>query len=154
MLEEVLSTQRFLAWAVEYARSVALAYDPDCIILFGSTARNQQTPNSDIDLLVIGGKLPADHRLRFRQLMRLRPRFAPLQVQTFTRAEWDRMMAEKHVTVLEALKDGISLHGQELFARWRGMFEDWLRLGLRRTDCSWVVPSELQSETRIVAQSH
>jgi predicted nucleotidyltransferase len=146
MLEEVLSTQHFLAWAVEYARSVALAYDPDCIIVFGSTARNQQTPDSDIDVVVIGGNLPADHRLRFRQLMRLRPRFAPLQVQTLTRDEWDRMMARKHVTVLEALKDGIPLHGQEPFARWRRMFEEWLKLGLRRTDCSWVVPSTLQSE--------
>jgi hypothetical protein len=85
----------------------------------------------------------ADHRLRFRRLIRMRPRSAPLQVQTFTRAEWNRMMAEKHVTVLEALKDGIPLQGQELFARWRGMFEDWLGLGLRRTDCTWVVPAIL-----------
>jgi len=143
MLEELLSTQRFVAWAAEYARSVALAYDPDCIILFGSTARNQQTSDSDIDVLVIGGNLPADHRLRFRQLMRLRPRFAPLQVQTFTRAEWDCMITEKHVTVLEALKDGIPLHGEELFARWRAMFEDWLSLGLHRTKSSWVLPATL-----------
>lgn len=145
MLDEILSTQQFRIWAEEYAHSVALAYDPDCIILFGSAARNEQTPSSDIDILVIGGRLPESHRERFRLLIRLRPRFAPLQVQTFTRLEWERMMAEKHVTVLEALRDGIPLYGQALFAHWRSMFETWLSLGLRRTNCTWVIPPMLRT---------
>ena len=142
MLEMILSTKRFHDWAQEYAQSVAAVYNPDCIILFGSTTRNQQTPDSDIDVLVIGGNLPEDARQRFRQPIRLRPRFAPLQVQSFTRAEWEQMMAEKHVTVLEALKDGIPLHGRTLFKRWHQAFEDWSKLGLRRTDCAWIIPAE------------
>lgn len=147
MLDQIVTTQRFPIWAREYARSVALAYDPDCIILFGSTARDQHTPDSDIDILVIGGRLPDAHRERFRQLIRLRPRFAPLQVQTFTRPEWEHMLAEKHVTVLEALRDGIPLHGEALFARWRQAFETWLSLGLRRTRCTWVIPPALRTAT-------
>ena len=123
-----------------------MVYNPDCIILFGSVARNAQKQDSDIDVLVIGGDLPTNHRERFRLLMRLRPQLAPIQVQTFARADWERMMADKHVTVLEALKDGKALHGQGLFAQWRRQFQHWQDLGLRRTACTWVIPPALRSE--------
>lgn len=143
----LLTTQQLPIWAEDYARSVTAVYRPDCVILFGSVARNEQQRDSDIDILIIGGHLPMDQRQRFRLLMRLRPLLAPIQVQTFTRAEWDRMLTDKHVTVLEALRDGKALHGQELFAQWRRQFQYWLDLGLRRTDCTWVIPPALRGET-------
>jgi predicted nucleotidyltransferase len=146
MLENLLTAQQLPKWAEEYARSVAAMYDPDCIILFGSVARNAQSQDSDIDVIVVGGDLPARHRERFRLLMRLRPRLAPIQVQTFTRAEWESMMADKHVTVLEALRDGKALHGREIFGQWRRQFQRWQDLGLRRTDCTWVIPPALRSQ--------
>ncbi len=146
MLEKILTTSQLPIWAEEYAQSVASTYNPDCIILFGSVARNNQQQDSDIDILVIGGELPANHRERFRVLIRLRPRLAPIQVQTFTWGEWERMIADKHVTVLEALRDGKALHGHGLFAQWRQQFQGWLHLGLRRTDCTWVIPPALRDE--------
>ena len=146
MLETLLTPQQLPVWAEEYAQSVASIYDPDCIILFGSVARGAQKQDSDIDILIIGGDLPDNPRERFRLLMRLRPRLAPIQVQTFALSEWERMMADKHVTVLEALRDGKPLHGQEAFAQWRWQFQHWLDLGLRRTDCTWVIPPALRGE--------
>jgi predicted nucleotidyltransferase len=140
MLEKILTASQLPIWAEEYALSVAAAFHPDCIILFGSVARAAQRQDSDIDILVIGGDLPANQRERFRLLMRLRPWLAPIQVQSYTRPEWDEMMAGKHVTVLEALQDGRALHGQRLFARWRRQFRRWQSQGLRRTDCTWVIP--------------
>ena len=62
MLETILTTHQLPIWAEEYSRSVVAAYRPDCVILFGSVARGTQTQDSDIDILVIGGDLPADHR--------------------------------------------------------------------------------------------
>lgn len=147
MLESYLRTDQFLLWAEEYADNLATAYAPDCIILFGSVARNQHTPGSDIDILVIGGDLPEAQRDRFRLLMRLRPRFAPIQVQAFTRPEWERMLANRHVTALEALNDGIPLRGQALFNRWHAQFEGWRKLGLRRENCVWKIPHVLKSPT-------
>ncbi len=76
--------------------------------------------------------------------MRLRSLLAPIQVQAFTHAEWERMMARKHLTVLEALSDGKPLHGGPLFARWRRQFQRWQEQGLRRTECSWVAPPALR----------
>ncbi len=147
MLEHYLATKRFPTWAEQYAQAVAATYQPDCIILFGSVARSTHTPHSDIDVIVIGGDLPSSARERFLRLIRLRPRFAPIQVQSFTRAEWDRMLAAKHVTVLEALKDGQPLHGRALFRQWRREFEHWQSLGLQRNEASWHVPKTLQHQT-------
>lgn len=144
MLETILTTERLPIWAEEYARAVAAAYRPDCIILFGSVARETQGRDSDIDLIVIGGDLPSSHRERFRLLMRLRPLLAPLQVQTFTRTEWNEMMDDKHVTVLEALQDGKALYGRQLFAQWRRQFQQWQALGIQRTACTWVIPPALR----------
>jgi predicted nucleotidyltransferase len=144
MLEKILTTEQLPIWAEEFAQVVAATYAPDCIILFGSVARTEQKQDSDIDILVIGGNLPISHRERFRLLMRLRPQLAPIQVHTYTREEWKSMMDNKHVTVLEALKDGKALHGEELFTEWRQQFQHWINQGLRRTNCTWVIPSKLQ----------
>lgn len=147
MLEKMITASRLPGWADEYAQAVAEVYNPDCIILFGSVARNAQQYDSDIDILVIGGDLPVNHRARFRLLMQLRPRLAPIQVQTFTRAEWEAMIVTQHVTVLEALRDGKALHGQTLFAQWHQLFQHWLDLGLHRTHCTWVIPPALRGES-------
>ena len=65
------------------------------------------------------------------------------------------MMADKHVTVLEALHDGIPLYGQDLFAGWRREFERWMALGLRRTNCTWSLPPVLRSkETALVGSDY
>ena len=144
MLEQLLTAEQLPIWAAEYAKAVVDAYHPDCIILFGSVARNAQQRDSDIDILVIGGEMPVSARERFRLLMQLRPRLAPIQVQTFTRAEWEQMLVAKHVTVLEALKDGKALHGKRLFAQWRQVFRRWQAQGLYRTDCTWVIPVGLR----------
>lgn len=140
------TTEHLYAWANEYADAVARTYDPDCIILFGSVARGTATPDSDIDVVIVGGNLPDDFRSRFRLLMRLRPRLAPLQVHTYTWAEWEQMMDVQHVTTLEALHDGIALHGQDRFATWRRTFDHWLALGLRRTACTWEIPAALAAD--------
>ena len=144
MLQQLLTTNQLPIWADEFAAAVAAAYRPDCIILFGSVARNTQQQDSDIDIIVIGGDLPASHRERFRLLMNLRPRLAPLQVQSFTLAEWDSMMKKKHLSVLEALTDGKALYGQQLFNRWRRQLRRWQTQGLHRTRFAWVIPPLLR----------
>ena len=144
MLEQILTPNQLPIWADEFAAAVATAYHPDCIILFGSVARNTQQQDSDIDIIVIGGDLPASHRERFRLLMNLRPRLAPLQVQSFTLAEWDAMMKKKHLSVLEALTDGKALYGQQLFNRWRRQLHHWQTQGLHRTRSAWVIPPLLR----------
>jgi len=140
MLLQTSSRTQLLEWATEFANDVADTYRPDCIILFGSVARGEQTRSSDIDLIVIGGDLPENQRERFRTLMALRPRFAPIQVQSFTRTEWNQMRSERHLTALESLNDGILLHGKALFKGWRRQFKRWQQQGLHRDVSAWILP--------------
>jgi predicted nucleotidyltransferase len=141
MLEKILTTEQLPIWAEDFAQAVASTYAPDCVILFGSVARQEQKRDSDIDIIIVGGDLPENRSERFRLLMQLRPRLAPIQVQSFTLDEWQTMMDNKHVTVLEALKDGKALHGEDLFVQWRNRFLRWQKQGLRRTDCTWSLPA-------------
>jgi len=139
MLQHDLPTK-----ACRYARLVSEAIKPDCIILYGSVARNQAGPDSDIDVLLIGGNLEPNWFRRLTQLSRLVNGNGPIEAIGYTRTEWDTMMKEKHVTVLEALNDGIPLHGEDLFAQWRSEFEHWQTLGLRQMPACWILPPVLQ----------
>ena len=130
--------------AYDYAHLVTEAIKPDCIILYGSVARNQNGLDSDIDILVIGGNLELNWFERLIQLSSLINDNGPIEAIGYTRAEWEHMMKDKHVTVLEALNDGIPLHGEDVFAQWRTEFEHWQALGLRQIPACWILPPVLQ----------
>ena len=46
-------------------RELLHKYHAEYALLFGSYARGEATPNSDIDLVVVGGQLPAKGHLCF-----------------------------------------------------------------------------------------
>ncbi len=37
----------------EMARKIVQVYNPECVLLFGSHAKGQATPHSDVDLLIV-----------------------------------------------------------------------------------------------------
>ena len=46
----------------EIVRRLVQALDPDRIVLFGSRARGEASPESDIDLLIVKSSMEAKHR--------------------------------------------------------------------------------------------
>jgi hypothetical protein len=118
-------------------------FDPDCIILHGSMAQGTYVHDSDIDIVVIGGDLPANFLQRAYALNHLRDGSAPIEVVGYSRDEWKQMMANFHLTVLEALHWGKPLWGQSLFATWREQLAQWKEAGLRRKANSWVIPPSM-----------
>ncbi|GAB4533443.1 MAG: nucleotidyltransferase domain-containing protein [Anaerolineae bacterium] len=48
------------------------------VVLYGSVARNEHTPTSDIDLLIVAQDLPPSHRARNRLLAQLEEQLVPL----------------------------------------------------------------------------
>jgi predicted nucleotidyltransferase len=127
----------------DYCAHVVNAFHPDCIILHGSLARGGFTPTSDIDLVVIGGKLPENFLKRLFALNQFRDGKTPLEVVGYTRPEWEQMMSNYHLTALEAIHWGIPLVGQDLFYTWQSRLDQWKSKGLRRDNQSWVIPHTL-----------
>jgi hypothetical protein len=130
----------------QFCDRVEEAFRPDCIILHGSLAQGTYTHHSDIDIIVIGDRLPEDFFERAYELNRLRDGVTPIEVIGYTLIEWEQMRQQLHLTVLESLHWGIPLRGQALFERWQSNLEQWKSLGLRREKMSWSVPPTLQQQ--------
>ncbi|MFQ5813618.1 MAG: nucleotidyltransferase domain-containing protein [Anaerolineae bacterium] len=130
----------------QFCRLVEAIFQPDCIILHGSVTRDTYTQSSDIDIVVIGGRLPDNFLERIYELNCLRDGTAPIEVVGYTLSEWEQMLERLHLTVLEALHWGIPLHGQALFKTWKTRLEEWKSIGLRRKTTSWSIPPALQRQ--------
>ena len=122
----------------EFTRRLKEDVRPTCIILFGSAATGRDRIESDLDIVVIGGKLPEKTFDRLDYLARLK-RGIPVSIDAFpyTEAEFERMLDDLHVTALDCMREGVPLHGKEYFDRLRPKFEEYVALGLRRDKVAW-----------------
>ena len=140
-----MKTQAFShqAGIYAYCQRVIEAFHPDCIILYGSVARGEDHPQSDVDILVVGGTMPENFFERIYELNRLRLDDTPIEVMGYTLAEWEHMMQRLHLTTLEALEQGVPLYGESLFRQWKKRLEGWKQQGLRRGPDGWSAPKTL-----------
>ena len=130
---------QFMAFvnAVLAERSATLAF----IVLFGSMARGDWSRGSDYDVLI---GLCGDDNKRLLDRM---AEFAPtvrvaLDVFPYSRSEWQRMFADRHPLLLEALEDGVVLWDQGAFATMRTTFHQWRQQGqVQRWRCGWKIAS-------------
>lgn len=79
------------------------------VILFGSIARGEATPDSDVDLAVIAPR-GWDKRVELEDSVRVRLGNS-CDVLVFTRAEFDRLAAAGEPVVSDILRDGFALIG-------------------------------------------
>ena len=105
-----LATLPEAAWAV--ARRLGQALRPDAIFLFGSHARGEAGPDSDLDFLVV---VAASSCTRYARSVDVRALVAdipaPKDIVVLTRAEWEseqRVLCSLASTVG---REGIKLHG-------------------------------------------
>jgi predicted nucleotidyltransferase len=105
-----LATLPEAAWAI--ARRLGQALRPDAIFLFGSHARGEAGPDSDLDFLVVVSASPYARYTRSVEARRLVGDIpAPKDILVLTRQEWE---AEQRVVCSLAsavLREGIKLHG-------------------------------------------
>jgi predicted nucleotidyltransferase len=92
-------------------RRVVEAAQPEKIILFGSAARGEMGPNSDIDLLVIKGGKFNRWRLTTAIHRHLRGKGAPVDVVVVTPEEVERHGDSPHLVIRPALREGKVVYG-------------------------------------------
>jgi len=94
-------------------RRMAQALKPEKIILFGSYASGEPTPDSDIDLLVVmeTSAPPAERYLTVSRL--LRPRPFPVDIIVKTPEEIHQALSQGDFFIRELFDEGLTLYEQE-----------------------------------------
>lgn len=97
-----------IAAAVE---RLAQATQPECILLFGSHARDEGQEESDLDLLVIETEVPdrAAEMVRLRRL--LRPLRIPVDILVYSHADVERWGNQPGSALFWALREGKIVYG-------------------------------------------
>ena len=87
------------------------AADPDKIILFGSAARGEMGPDSDVDLLVVKGGKFNRWRVTTAIYRQLTGAEAPVDVVVVTPEEVDRYRDTHCLVICPALREGKVVYG-------------------------------------------
>ncbi len=98
-----------MAQIEELGRRIAEEFQPQRIVLFGSYARGQATPDSDVDLLIITPieKRPADKAVQI--MLKVRPAF-PVDLIVRTPEKVRERLAIDDGFMREILEQGITLY--------------------------------------------
>ena len=98
----------------EVAKRLVEAFDPQRIILFGSHACGQASPDSDVDLLIVmeSDERPAARASRVSRL--LRPRPFPMDLLVRTPREIKRRLEMEDQFIREILENGRVLYERDV----------------------------------------
>jgi predicted nucleotidyltransferase len=97
----------------DIVRRIVGAVNPERIVLFGSAARGEMGPNSDIDLLVIKPGKFNRWQLTTAIYRRLRGKGAPVDVVLVTPEEVRLYGHSPYLVIRPALKEGKVVYGAE-----------------------------------------
>jgi predicted nucleotidyltransferase len=98
------------------------------VVLFGSMTRGNWSRGSDYDLLL--GLRHEDGKRLIERIGEFADALAAnADVFPYSAGEWQRMFADRHVLLLEALEHGLVLHDRGGFAAMREVFREWRRRG-------------------------
>src|SRR5947209_17794671 len=95
----------------DVVQRVVEAAQPDKIILFGSAARGEMGPNSDLDLLVIKGGKFNRWRLMTTIYRHLRGADAAVDVVVVAREEVEQYGDSAYLVIYPALREGKVVYG-------------------------------------------
>jgi len=98
----------------DIVKAIVEASDPDRIILFGSAARGETGPDSDVDLLVIEKESSFQGRSRWSESSRIRRalwRFpVPIDVLLFTPEEVEKWKDSTNHVIARSMREGRVLY--------------------------------------------
>ncbi len=111
-----IEPRKVLRLAKEHARRLVEEGKADAVILYGSFARGDYTPLSDLDLLIVSDDVPENPVERLKDYM---VSDLPLDVEprVYTRRELYRLAAQKRRIIREILTFGLVLAGDKKIIR-------------------------------------
>jgi predicted nucleotidyltransferase len=97
----------------EVVRRLVEAIDPDKIILFGSRARGDPRPDSDLDLLIVRESAEKPHRRAIPAYEALSGLGVPKDILWYTPQEVEDWSAVKYHVATRAVKEGRVLYEKQ-----------------------------------------
>ena len=94
----------------EIVRCLVEAVDPDRIILFGSRARGDSRPGSDVDLLIVKDSVERPGRREVRAYQALRGMGFPKDILWYTPQEIEDWAGVRNHVISRALREGRVLY--------------------------------------------
>ena len=93
-----------------YCDAIARAFEPERIILFGSHARGDAKPDSDVDLLVIMPRNGKEHHQQAAEIhLKCHPGF-PIDILIRTREEFEERLGMRDWFMRDIAREGKVLH--------------------------------------------
>lgn len=90
----------------EITRRLVQAAEPDRIILFGSRARGDHRPDSDVDFLIVKSGAESTRDCEVRAYAALGGLRVPADILCYTREEVERWSSARNHVVARALREG------------------------------------------------
>jgi predicted nucleotidyltransferase len=123
--ERLYKSNRRLAWALEELTKRTFDFLPQvqCLLLFGSAARDEMTRTSDVDILAVVPTLEQD---AFNKLMKsvdslvaeVRGKYGfTMSAVTMTMRDWEGAIRENKRIAQDVMRDGIVLFGEDRYYR-------------------------------------
>jgi len=108
-------------------------------ILYGSFARGDWRPGSDVDLLIVAEELPPDPGDRWDLIATL-VEGLPVEPHAFTPSEFEDLVRHGRMTAADALTEGLVLYADPAYLRYvKELFERAREeLRLRKEGEAWV----------------
>ena len=139
------NNEEVLYYLNRFIKELEKIFSLNCVILFGSRARKDYLPHSDIDLMFIG-----DFKEKFinRSKIIYDKYDFPLGIDAFcyTPKEFDEMFHDGIVSNLDAIDEGKCLFGHEFFSKYKKKIENLKKLGLKKDPPVWILPKSMSSE--------
>lgn len=128
----------------EFIKIIKNKYQLKCVILFGSRARGDYSPYSDIDLIIIGQFTEKFINRGFEFYENLEIEKAK-DVFCYTPEEFEEMFLRGIVSILEAIDEGMCLNGEEFFQEYRRKLKILKKFGLRKEPPVWILPKNIKN---------
>lgn len=110
----------------------------NCIILFGSQARGDFTPYSDVDLILIGD-FKEKFMKRASKLLTYNKSNLNIEIFCYTKKEFEKMFSDGNALILDAIYEGLPLKGDDFFKLYKSRFDEMIKKGLKRSNCTWIL---------------
>lgn len=137
-----LKNEELINYLKQFAKKMEEFYTLECVILFGSQARGDFKPYSDIDLIIVGD---------FKEKFIDRGKFfyekhnykVGLDAFCYKPQEFNKMFNKGTVSILDAIDEGICLLGPNFFNDYKEKLIKLKKIGLKKDPPVWILPKTM-----------